>query len=59
MGCVQLKMRVVFITNTGGGSGQLLTILWFLNRGPANYLLICDFSTGIGPTTNYFSDLFV
>ena len=37
-GRIQLKILVVFTTKTGGeGSGQLLTILLFFNRGPANY----------------------
>ena len=37
-GRVQLKKIVVFTNKTwGGGSGQLLIILWFFNRGPANF----------------------
>ena len=37
-GWLQLKIQVVFTTKTEGeGSGQLLTSLWFFNRGPANY----------------------
>ena len=36
-GRVQLKILVVFDTKTRGGGGQLLTILWFSNRGQANY----------------------
>ena len=37
-------------------SRQLLTILWFFNRGPANYQLLCDFSTLVWPTTKQFCD---
>ena len=32
-------------------SGQILNILWFFNRGPANYQLLCDW-----PTSKQFCD---
>ena len=58
-GCLQLNILVVFTIKTGeGGLGQLLTILWFVNRGQANYWLFCDFLTGVQPTTKQFCDFF-
>ena len=33
-----IEILIVFTTKTRGeGSGQVLTILWFSNQGPANY----------------------
>ena len=51
---IQLKILVVLLIRPGGEKGQVQNSFWFFNWGQADYLLFCDFSTGVRLITKPF-----